>query len=104
MASILRREPHKDSATVNCYLSLLSLELVSIHGNCFLLKAVFSFGKQVKKFCPKGGAEAAGRGDVEEAVDDVEEEDEEAKKGQQGIRDDSISEKRGKNSRAMQNH
>ena len=94
MASILRREPHKDSATVNCYLSLLSLELVSIQGSCFLLKTIFSFGKQVKNFCPKGGAKASGRGDVEEAVDDVEEEDEEAEEGQQGIGVKGISEKK----------
>ena len=45
------------------------------------MKTIISIRKQFKKFCPKGGAKAAGRGDVEEAVDDVEEEDEEAKKG-----------------------
>ena len=94
MASILRREPHKDSATVNWHLSLLSPEKSSILESCFIPKPIFT-QKQVKKLWPKGVAQAAGRGDVEEAVDDIEEEDEEAKKGQQGIWVNGISEERG---------
>ena len=60
-------------------------------------KQIFTWKEQL---WPKVVAEAPSRGNVEEAVDDVEEEDEEAKKGQQGVRVDSISEKRSKNSRA----
>ena len=95
MASILRREPHKDSATVNWHLSLLSVwELGSILESWFISKPIFTW-KQVKKFCPQGGGRATSRGDVEEAVDDVEEEDEEAEKSQKSIRVNGISEKKG---------
>ena len=95
MASILRREPHKDSATVNWHLSLLSVwELGSILESYFISKPIFTW-KQVEKFCPKGGGRATSRGDVEETVDDVEEEDEEAEKSQKSIRVDGISEKKG---------
>ena len=67
--------------------------LGSILDICFISKPVFTL-KKVEKFCPKGGGKATSRGDVEETVDDVEEEDEEAEKSQKGIRVNGISEKK----------
>ena len=54
-------------------------------------KQIFTWKEQL---WPKVVAETPSRGNVEEAVDDVEEEDEEAEEGQQGIGVKGISEKK----------